>query len=517
MLLRAATLSLEALTLGGIFFLIFVARPVEALPAVHAGIRRITAWFAFALAFVQIALAATSSAVLIGSSDLKIQDVLSANYFIVDCVLAIAALLLFFLLRSSWNWALSTSLVPALCIVGASVALSHAASRLEYRGLLLAFTAAHHLGMAAWMGALPHLLIALGKTENHEVAWRLVRRFSPLAIVAVALLVAAGLGMAWLYTGSWSALYGTSYGVMLVAKTYLLLITLALGAMNFLLAREHTPLLMRLRRFTEAEIGLGFTAILVAASLTSQPPATDLVKDRLTKQEIAQRAKWQWPSFQTPNLAQLTPPTSIEVGMRESIYTGGKPNDANDRAWSEYNHHWAGLIVLIAGIFALLARVPRLYWARNWPLLFIGLAIFILLRADPENWPLGPRPFWASFSAPDVLEHRFYALLITAFAFFEWGVETGRLKWQKASLIFPVICALGGALLMTHSHSLGNIKDEMFAEMSHTPIALLGATAGWSRWLELRLPDRRGTRLAAWLWPICLMLLGLVLLDYRES
>lgn len=516
-LLRAATLSLEALALGGIFFLTFVAIPAGASSAVFSSIRRITAWFALALAFVQVALATVSSAVLIGSSDLKLGDVLSANYFIADCALAISALLLFFLLRSPWKWALPASIVPALFVVAASVALSHAASRLEYRGLLLAFTAVHHLGMAAWIGALPHLFIALRKSESQEAAWKLVHRFSPLAIVAVALLVGAGLGMAWLYTGSWSALYGTSYGVMLVAKTYLLLITLLLGGMNFLLAREHAPLLMRLRRFTEAEIGLGFTAILVAASLTSQPPATDLVQDRLTKQEIAQRAKWQWPSFQTPSLAELTPPSSIEVGMRESIFTGGKPNDANDRAWSEYNHHWAGLIVLVAGVFALLARMPQLRWARNWPLLFIGLAIFILLRADPENWPLGPRPFWASFSAPDVLEHRFYALLIMAFAFFEWAVETGRLKWQKASLIFPAICALGGALLMTHSHSLGNVKDEMFAEMSHTPIALLGATAGWSRWLELRLPDRRGTRLAAWLWPVCLMLLGIVLLDYRES
>ena len=45
-------------------------------------------------------------------------------------------------------------------------------------------------------------------------------------------------------------------------------------------------------------------------------------------------------------------------------------------------------------------------WARFWPLTFAGLSVFILLRADPENWPLGPRPFWASFSAPDVLQHR---------------------------------------------------------------------------------------------------------------
>ena len=53
--------------------------------------------------------------------------------------------------------------------------------------------------------------------------------------------------------------------------------------------------------------------------------------------------------------------------------------------------------------------------------------------------------------------------------------------------------------------------------MSHAPIALLGATAGWSRWLELRLPDQKESRFASYVWPVCLMLVGLVLLNYRES
>ena len=79
------------------------------------------------------------------------------------------------------------------------------------------------------------------------------------------------------------------------------------------------------------------------------------------------------------------------------------------------------------------------------------------------------------------------------------------------------MCAAGGALLLTHSHALGNIKQEMLAEMSHTPIALLGATAGWSRWLELRLPQERDSKIASYIWPICLILVGGVLLDYREA
>ena len=155
-----------------------------------------------------------------------------------------------------------------------------------------------------------------------------------------------------------------------------------------------------------------------------------------------------------------------------------------------------------------------------WPLLFIGLAVFILLRADADAWPLGPRSFWQSFAESEVLEHRFFALLITAFAFFEWAIETGRLRSRRAIFIFPALCALGGALLMTHTHSLGAMKDETLAEISHSAIALLGVTAGWSRWLELRLPVQEKSKTAAalrWVWPVCLAMVGLVLLDYRES
>ena len=96
-------------------------------------------------------------------------------------------------------------------------------------------------------------------------------------------------------------------------------------------------------------------------------------------------------------------------------------------------------------------------------------------------------------------------------------MQTGRLHAQWMKLVFPVLCALGGAALMTHNHGIGNVGEELLAEISHTAIALLGVTAGCSRWLELRLPTPKDARRAAYAWPVCLVLVGLVLLNYRES
>ncbi len=530
-LLRALTLTLEAMTVGGAVFLLLAAIPRFVDSATRTALCCFTSWFALALAVAQALAAAESSLVLMGTSGLAFREVATAGFFIADCIVVVAAITLYFVLRSEsagfGPMRSAAIFLLALVVLGASVTLSHAQSRLEDRPLLLLLTAAHHLGAAAWIGAMPSLLVAMRRSDDDAAKLHgLVRRFSSMALVSVAMLVLAGVGMAYFYVGSWKGMYGTSYGFMLMAKIYLLLLTLMLGASNFLLLRrtrsDAEPFLVRLRRVSEGEIGLGFTAVLVGASLTSQPPAIDLTKDRLTGQEIAQRMEWKSPLLKSPVFAQLAERGSLKERLESDSYTGGSQNDAMDRAWSEYNHHWAGLIVLLAGLLALVARFRSQTWAKNWPLLFIGLAIFIVIRADPEAWPLGPVSFWMSFAEADVLQHRLFAVLITAFAFFEWAVETGRLKTERATLVFPALCAIGGALLLTHSHSLGNVKDEMLAEMSHGPIALLGATAGWSRWLELRLPQGRpqSARMAtilSWIWPISLVLAGLILLDYRES
>jgi putative copper resistance protein D len=531
LLLRALSFSLEALTLGAIFFLLVAARPSGLAADAQSHLRRIASRFALALVVIQFALIATTSAELMSSAGLPFRELLSASYFLSGGIFAAASFALFLLLRFTARLIPSTAC--AAIALAASVSLSHAASRMDHRALLFAATALHHLGMAAWLGALPFLLIAIRLTTDGEVSLSLSRRFSTMALTSVCVLVLAGALLAWDYTGSWQGLYGSSYGILLSAKIILTALILVFGAANFTALRNIVgPYLFYLRRFSEVELILGFTVVLAAASLTAQsPPVDQMPQDMLSGRAVLARMTPRWPSFRTPDLAQLTPPTPLSVAVREATFTGGSASDFNDRAWSEYNHHWAGLIVLVVGLLAMVARLPHQRWAQHWPLLFLALAAFILLRADPECWPLGPRPFWRSFTAPDVLEHRLFALLIVLFALFEWSVRTGRLSWTPARYVFPVICAAGGALLLTHTHSLGDGTDEVFAELSHTPIAILAALAGAARWLELRLevqpgspdpatPDpapRQARSITARIWPPCFLLIGLLLLNYRES
>jgi putative copper resistance protein D len=476
---------------------------------------------AIALVVCEALLVLASGALLLNGSDLTFKDVTTTSFFRTDSFAILCAIGLWCCARMKGSSATKAMLPLSLLLLAATVSTSHAVARIDSRVPAAIFTAAHHLGTAAWLGAMPYLWISLGRVKDVDEARRLSKHYSRMAMVGVTTLVVAGLGMAWLYVGKWSGLYTTAYGIMLVAKVYLFLAMLALGAGNWFLVRrlanDPEALLARLRRVIEAEICLGFVAVLTAASLIAQAPAVDTAfPDTLTAREIFVRLHPELPRMSSPPLAALAPVGSLEAAVKDAQFAPTVYSDDNDRAWSEYNHHWAGLIVLISGLLALLSRHPSMRWARFWPLSFLGLAVFILVRADPENWPLGPRPFWQSFASPDVLQHRLGALLIVVFAAFECCVQAGKLKSRWASYVFPAMCAIGAATLLTHEHATKDIKEALLIEMSHTPVALFGVTAGCGRWLELRLPTSRLAVVAGYIWPVCLVLVGLVLLNYRE-
>jgi putative copper resistance protein D len=514
-------LSFEALTTGGVIFVLAVAGGAAGKDVVDRAFR----WLICAatlLAVTQVSLATANSAILIGTTDMRLLEIAGAEFWKATLLILAGAVAIITLARV--RWCPTPALIACLSILAGFTMMSHSAARVEYRWLLMALTLGHHAAGGAWIGGLPYLLVALRRTPDEATAGRLTGRFSRLAMASVALVTGAGAGLGILYVGSAAALGGTTYGTMLLAKVVLTALLLLFGTLNLKIVRAvrngTNPGLLPLQRFAEAEVGIGFTVLLTAASLTSTPPAVDVLADRVTRAEIAKRVTPRWPRMETPSFADLSPASALAIPENSRLpgsFVPGElqhPNNAADIEWSEYNHHWAGLVVLAMGILAMFSR--RFSWARHWPLVFFGLAVFLLVRADSENWPLGPRGFWESFQVAEVAEHRFFVLLIVVFAIFEWAVQAQRIEPWRAGLVFPLVCAVGGALLMTHSHSLGNVREEFLAELSHVPLALLAVGAGWCRWLEIRLPRDR-TQVVAWIWPVCFVLMGAVLILYRES
>ncbi|HEX3989595.1 MAG TPA: CopD family protein, partial [Acetobacteraceae bacterium] len=426
-IVHGLTILAQSMALGGVLFLVLLARPL--LRLVGTGVPRRTAalaaWSAVALAVTETMTVALQAAVLMGTLDIGIVTTLTANSALAGIVKIVASAALAVLLFRRGHQAPGTALL-GLCgiILVAATLTTHAAARLDDRMPLLAAAFLHQAGAAIWIGGIPSFIAALAWVDD-GIAWRAIgSRFSRMSMLGVACILISGIVMSLFYIGSWAGFYGTAYGVMVGAKIGLFLMLLALGGLNFLsverLRANPSTSVNRLRRCAEAEIGIGIAVFFAAASLTSVPPAVDLTQDRATWADIEARNIPQWPRFSSPDHDTLAIPELQEKLDAEAAHHTAQPSvafvpgsgdlpprNAEDIAWSEYNHHWSGLLVVAIGLLALLNQAG-VGWAKHWPLLFILLGVFLFFRSDPEVWPLGDIGFFASLRDIEVLQHRVF-------------------------------------------------------------------------------------------------------------
>ena len=534
-LLSGVVRTTQCLTLGGIAFYVFIAVPLDRRavdPMLAQRTVQLTRRFAWALLITVAVLLAMQVAILAGTAEISWIEALTGDFALAQLVrIAGAILMLLVLYRRAPGVALLS--VLALIDLAAGVATSHAMARVDDRMLLIVITAMHHAGAAVWIGGLPCFLSAMRRLPAGATRSAVGARYSLMSMISVAAISFSGIGMLIHYVGGVEAMYGTAYGMMLGTKITLFFGLLFLGYCNFRVVRrmagDPAATIMRLRRFAEVELGVGITIFFVAASMTSLPPAIDLTRDRVTLAEIGQRLTPRLPSLTSPSrdtLAFYEEQATLDQEKVEHVaptlqaYVPGSgvplPRNAQDIAWSEYNHHIAGAIVLLMGILVLLEKTGKAPWARHWPLLLIVLAGVLFLRSEAESWPTGSLSLADSLRDPEFIQHKAFMALMTSFAVFEWSVRNKVMRNEWAKYVFPLICALGGMMLLTHSHSIANVKELLLQEMTHMPLAVFAIWSGWTRWLELRL-DGRAKVIAGWLWPTFFCLTALTLLLYRET
>ncbi|MFJ8860923.1 copper resistance CopC/CopD family protein [Streptomyces sp. NPDC102451] len=108
--------------------------------------------------------------------------------------------------------------VIAAGIAGTWALAEHASTGIQ-PGIAMPVDVLHLLAVAAWLGGLTALLVALYRTP--DITSGAVRRFSRMAFGSVLVLTATGLYQSWRQVGSWSALTGTRYGQLLLVKVAL--------------------------------------------------------------------------------------------------------------------------------------------------------------------------------------------------------------------------------------------------------------------------------------------------------
>jgi copper transport protein len=151
---------------------------------------------------------------------------------------------------------------------------------------MLLFDWLHLAAGSLWVGGLIGLLVLW---RSLPVARRVaglvvcVPRFSNVAFVSVAALIASGVAASLLHLPTLASLWQTSYGQALLVKIALLAVALLLAAVNLLSTRPRLAAYRRrpelapaaavhLHRLVGAELGLVAAAVFAAAVLSSLPP-----------------------------------------------------------------------------------------------------------------------------------------------------------------------------------------------------------------------------------------------------
>ncbi|MCE5198038.1 MAG: hypothetical protein ABFD54_08260 [Armatimonadota bacterium] len=198
-----------------------------------------------------------------------------------------------------------------------------------------------------------------------------------------------------------------------------------------------------------------------------------------------------------------------------------------DPQLSEFNHHLAGVMVILVGISAILIYArPRQFGFLKyvWPMSLFLLGAYLVVYSDPPGWPTSYVSIAHTWDMPEARQHKIFALLLLMMGSVEAARAAGIAKGRMWGLAFPALALAGAVYLLFHKHGgSGAMHMEHGEHMEHgSPIVfyqhftyfLLGLGIVGSRiLLEM---DKLRTRWGPYIWPSLTVLLGIALVFYRE-
>ncbi|GMV50417.1 hypothetical protein FBQ96_05360 [Nitrospirales bacterium NOB] len=190
-------------------------------------------------------------------------------------------------------------------------------------------------------------------------------------------------------------------------------------------------------------------------------------------------------------------------------------------AYSEFNHHLAGLFLLLVGFSE--AREAIGWSALVWTRFLLPGALmlggcFLLIWSDHDAWPIGSLSFVQTFFGhdPEILQHKTYGILALGIGAIEWCRRLGLVTRSTWAVPLPLFAIVGGLMLFLHSH--GDHPSAHKIAVDHAIMGTLAITAGalklLSGWGGARLLIGRFYWDLAWAGLV--LVIGLQLLVYSE-
>ena len=528
--LHAAQLLGLILAVAGPFLVLFILRPTGGRMEWEGGVARWTMLGALIAAgggaldfFVQVA--EIESQTIFGGVDLATVHRFATTTTVGQLGLARIGVLLLTAgaarLAIPGRWWLTLAL--ALASVVFTSLVSHAAAQPVERAQFIGLQIAHLTAAALWIGVLLHLWLnrrqfTKDTVDDSRALSRLLNRFSPLALGIVTLLLASGVYTAARYLVLPISVPTSAYGLSLLVKLTLIVPAFYAGYHNWREARPalraaaegggvmaRASALTRFRQLLELEVTAGVLVVTMAGIVGSvSPPGAD-PQLRLTHAQ---------------SMALLSPDLPTTRIADPAQFYGALERGLDDLRYAEFTHNWSGVMVIVLGSFWLVQSL-RGRWSgaagKIWPWLMVPFAFFVAVAADPEVWILRKVSLAQAFTDPQLLEHQLGAVMVLVMVWLGWRDLKKPADRRPLGFALPVIMVVGSLLLLGHAHSNLAETDELtnLVNVQHAIFGGLGLFAGVVRWLQLRglFVDRH----ARWLWPACVIAVGVLMaFFYRE-
>ena len=190
-------------------------------------------------------------------------------------------------------------------------------------------------------------------------------------------------------------------------------------------------------------------------------------------------------------------------------------------AYSEFNHHLAGVFLLLIGLGEVRQALgwTSMAWTRALlPGALTVAGVFLLIWSDHDAWPVGSMTFAQTFGGhdPEVRQHKIYGILALTVGLVEWLRRVGwsdRAVWAAPLPLFAIV---GGLMLFEHSH--GEHPAARKIVLHHIMMGTMAITAGSSKLISGWRSRQVLVARSHWdlLWATLVVAIGLQLLIYSE-